>query len=376
MPRIVGVPESIELNTGISFTIPATLKGTTGTIHWKSSNEDIATVEDGIVTAASTITKPSEQITITASSTGCESKICTVTVNKVLTAKDILTINPSATKAEEKSPYVIYKAGKNIDDTTNGETNEILCRVLYNDDTHGLQLIAVNPVTDVTLGANDPNYVTTSSTDLEEAQNSYNHAITNLNNKAEEYLANDGIAIDARCVGSLATISSTTKKFDKKDNQDDLVADIDNPTDEEKSLYMFTANTSYKFMNNYNGKYFNQNSNYTEDENILKSSDGIDAYKFYKNADGTSSEGIVNQCWLASRVYALSSNRCYFRIRTVICDGRRSEANLWYAMQYSPGYGEENRFGLRPVFLLDSNVKLTGSGENLGSESNPYGLKK
>ncbi len=384
VPRISGVPSTYELNTGESFTIPAILKGTKNNIdiEWSSSNSSIATVTNGVVTAATNLiideqTVNTAQVTITVSATGCESKVCTITVNKIMTAKDILTINPSATKAEEKSPYVIYKAAKNIDDTTNGETNEILCRVLYNDDTHGLQLISVNPVTDVTLGANDPNYVTASSTDLEEAQNSYNHAIVNLNNKAEEYLANDGIAVDARCVGSLATISSTTKKFDKKDNPDNLVEDIENPTDEEKNAYMFST-SSYYYPNSYNGKYFNTDSNYTDDENRLTSSGGIDAYKITKKSDGTNVSS-SDSYWLASRMiqYASAANAHYIGLKTQKASGNdRRYGSLLIAVHdnvYSSSTAEK---GFRPVFLLDSNVKLTGAGENLGSESNPYGLTK
>ena len=376
IPRITGVPETLSLDTNSTYTINAKLKGTTGSISWSSNKTSIASVSSGVITTATSITNPTEQVTITASANGCESKTCVVTVNKVMTAKDILIINPSATKAEEKSPYVIYKAGKNIDDTTNGETNEILCRVLYNDDTHGLQLISVNPVTDVILGANDPNYVTTSSTNVEEAQNSYNHAIINLNNKAEEYLNNDGIAVDARCVGSLSTISSITKKFDKKDNPDDLVTNIDNPTDEEKNTYMFTG--SYAYLNSYNGKYFNTDSNYTEDENRLKASGGIDAYKISKNADGS----IVSSgdyYWLASRKVDSRETITYFDVHHVVYDGYgKTSYDLWNTFPNGKLYtfASERKFGIRPVFSLDTNVKLTGTGENLGSESNPYGLTK
>lgn len=146
-----------------------------------------------------------------------ESKILDVTVENVLLAKDVLKVNLDANTLEGKSPYVIYEATKNIDDTTNGETNEILCRVLYNDDGHGLQLISVNPVRNVTLGANDSIYVTATSTDLEEAQNSYNNAIENLNNYAEEYI-NSLTTLDARCIGSLPSLNTEGTGFGKKDD--------------------------------------------------------------------------------------------------------------------------------------------------------------
>ncbi len=307
---------------------------------------------------------------------------------RTMKAKDFL---PKSTNSTE-SPYVIYKADKNIDDTTNGETNEILCRVLYNDDdTHGLQLIAVNPVTDVKLGKTDPkataaiesngkNYANnTSLKEREIALNSYNNAIIYLNEYSEEYRnKTDGIAIDSRCVGSLATVKKNTSGvitgFDKKNNPDDLVENIDNPTEEEKSLYMYNANN----MGDYNGKLFNTDSNYTEDENRLKASGGIDAYKFTKKADGSAATS-SDYYWLASRnVLVRYSIMYFFNVRCESTGGENS-ARKGLINIVNGGIGtspDEMESGFRPIFLLDSNVKLTGTGENLGSESNPYRLKK
>ena len=306
----------------------------------------------------------------------------------VMKAKDFL---PKSTNSTE-SPYVIYKAGKNIDDTTNGVTNEILCRVLYNDDdTHGLQLVAVNPVTDVKLGITDPkataviesngkNYGNnTSLKECEIAQNSYNNAITYLNEYAEEYRnKTDGIAIDSRCVGSFATVGKNTSGvitgFDKKNNPDDLVENIDNPTEEEKSLYMYTSNN----MGDYNGKFFNIDSNYTEDENRLKASGGIDAYKFTKKADGSDASS-TDYYWLASRnVFSKYGGMVnYFSVRCENAEGGNSSyQTLWGVISGGYNLAPERVGGFRPVFLLDPNVKLKGTGENLGSESNPYRLKK
>lgn len=308
--------------------------------------------------------------------------------NNVMKASDVL---PKSTDSTE-SPYVIYKAGKNIDDKTNGETNEILCRVLYNDDTHGLQLIAVNPVTDVKLGKTDPKakaalIAVEGSSNLSElkiAKTSYNNAITYLNEYAEEYRnKTDGIAIDSRCVGSLATVGKNTSGaiigFDKKNNPDDLVENIDNPTDEEKNLYLFNANSTSFNLEDYNGKYFKSDSNYTDDENRLKASGGIDAYKFTKKADGSNATS-SDYYWLASRnalklyggalvwfsVCDIDAENGVNRHNEILC-GVENGAEALYP---------ERIQGLRPVFLLDSNVKLTGTGDNLGSESNPYRLKK
>ena len=50
-------------------------------------------------------------------------------------------------KSVESPYYVNYPSAKGT----------IKCRVLYNDDTYGLQIISVNPVTRVTLGKDDSN---------------------------------------------------------------------------------------------------------------------------------------------------------------------------------------------------------------------------
>ena len=90
----------------------------------------------------------------------------------------------------------------------------ILCNVLYNDSTNGLQIISVDSVETVTLGYEDP---TVEGTDyVTKAMNSYNNAITTLNNKAKEYIdeENENYALikdivkEARSVGSNPTAPS------------------------------------------------------------------------------------------------------------------------------------------------------------------------
>ena len=110
-------------------------------------------------------------------------------------AVDELTVKVSGNSVT--SPYYVnYPSAKGT----------IKCRVLYNDDKNGIQIISVNPVTSVELGKNDltPN-LTGDMGSKERAQSSYNRAITTLNEKANEYMeTNDGslLAIDSRSVGS------------------------------------------------------------------------------------------------------------------------------------------------------------------------------
>ena len=82
VPRIVGVPEKLDLKTNSNYTINAKLKGTTGNINWISSDPSIVNVLNGEITTNSSATNPTEPVTITASATGCESKTCTVTVSE------------------------------------------------------------------------------------------------------------------------------------------------------------------------------------------------------------------------------------------------------------------------------------------------------
>jgi len=195
-------------------------------------------------------------------------------------AKDILTVAVSGNSVT--SPYYVnYPSAKGT----------IKCRVLYNDSTYGLQIVSVNPVTKVTLGKNDsnPNVLGEMET-IERAQNSYMRAITTLNEKAEEYLAtNDGriLATEARCVGS--------KPQDKNYP--------DNTTGETRKEILYTANSSYTFMEKFNGKFFKSDTNYNTDIDRLE---GIGAYKFEDITNGSS-------YFLASRfVLKPSSMRDYF----------------------------------------------------------------
>ena len=110
-------------------------------------------------------------------------------------AVDTLKISLNGSTDEEKSSYVNYQYNNN--------QSSILCRVLYNDNDYGLQIIAVNPVRSVSLGKNDN---TVSGSGITKVVNSYNRAILTLNEYAQTYMDTingSGIAIDARSVGSM-----------------------------------------------------------------------------------------------------------------------------------------------------------------------------
>ena len=94
--------------------------------------------------------------------------------------------------------------------------NKILCKVLYNNENYGVQLVSLNAVGSVTLGSHDPKIPSdiVSKSSLEKAKWSYNNAIKTLNDKAEEYrnpkYTDEG---KARCVGSVCSIFRGNRLF-------------------------------------------------------------------------------------------------------------------------------------------------------------------
>ena len=288
-----------------------------------------------MITTATSITNPTEQVTITASADGCESKNCTLTVNKIMTAKDVIPVPTSS----DTSVYVRY--------AMNGQTDENaeICRVLYNDDTHGLQIITTDSVTTVTLGKNDNIGAEGTNGTISKAQNSYNNAIENLNNKAQSYIkTGDNIVSDARCIGSLPMVSSEI--FNKKnkviDNEGQDVDKYSEFTDEDKIQY--------------NSIYWNTDVNYIEDETKLKD---IGEYK--------------SGYWLASRIINIDSNYIRFGIRYTDIEKTTRYFTMW-KIQKSTGIANPDgtEMGFRPVFLIKNTAKIKSG---TGTSGDPYILE-
>ena len=164
--------------------------------------------------------------------------INTKTQNEETLAKD-KTINLDNVTNEEKSAYIIY--------------NNLLCRVLYNDEVHGLQIITNDNVGEVSLGSSD-NTVTADefiyagtadvNDNFKKAAASYNNAVELLNEKAKEYKGEK--ALDARSVGSIAILENG--KFKK---------DIDTK--------MWRGTEEYIENYKLNDKFKNEDTNYKED---------------------------------------------------------------------------------------------------------------
>ena len=260
-----------------------------------------------------------------------------ISVPKVpLPAKDILKVTISGDTVT--SPYYVnYPSAKGT----------IKCRVLYNDnDEKGLQIISVNPVTKVTLGTGDTNPNVTGS-GLAKAQNSYNRAITTLNEKAEEYIATSTgqvLAIDARCVGS----DPVNKNYP------------DNLTGTARTAEMYVADSRHTYMKDYNGKYFKSDTNYETDRTRL---DKIGAAEVSDITNGS-------EYWLASRNANYGTGYYDFSVKLYNWGSIFSPNGELWGVEY-PGETSQRSpsEGLRPVFTLAPEVKII-RGE--GTEAVPF----
>ena len=249
-------------------------------------------------------------------------------------AVDELTVKVSGNTVE--SPYYVnYPSAKGT----------IKCRVLYNDSTYGLQIVSVNPITKVLLGKEDPNSnVMGTMGTPERALNSYNRAVTTLNEATEEYIeTNDGslLAIDARCIGS----NPLNKNYP------------DNLTGEKRIAEMYISDQEY--LQSYNGKFFK-----------LRSIEQTDALRLNRmGAMVFSDTSFGNYYFWANHYIFTWQDTTYFGIQHVSKEGIFNNWGLWSVKSDgTEKFSNDNR-GLRPVFILSPNVKIL-SGE--GTEEVPF----
>ena len=176
----------------------------------------------------------------------------------------------------------------------------IQCEIIYDDETHGLQVISLDSVRNVELGFGpesdetavheDPYAIEAfkngapsgyENTDFEKCRWSYNHAISTLNKYAQDYLGD--MAINARCVGS---------------SSDNIILNED-----ESSNMVAFSNYTGQFKdtdNNIRGPYAASNG-YTE--NISEDLKTLDSLGIAITSSGAG-------YWLASR--HTHSFRCYW----------------------------------------------------------------
>ena len=284
------------------------------TLRWSSNSTGVATVStSGLVTAKTTGTAT---ITVTTQDGSNKTATCTITVKKLATNVNEL----------KEGDYVNY-----ID--KNGVTRK--CAVLYDSSSpYGVEIITMETVEDIELGNGTGSYQSDNSTYFNTAMNSYNNAISTLNNATSKYI-NSTYVDKARSVGS----------------------DPSNPTSDNPGYFT----SSYSWFSNYNRKFKNTDTHYETDYNQMKALTIHDIDQNY---------------WLASRYVDMyeDSSGIYSGVRYVSSYGNlisSSRASLCNVASAGYTYSDSNTFGLRPVFHLRSNIKVTGG---TGEEGDPYTL--
>ena len=229
----------------------------------------------------------------------------------------------------ELGDYVKYDTGT--------EKGVLTFRVLYNDDTNGLQIISDKNVDNVTLGGDD--WTT--------GKDSYNNAIVTLNEAAYDYAENSLYAIDGRCVGSVPTVGADGTFTAKNTEEVGPFSD-----------FKFTPSSTIEGVNNMK----DTDTNYETDYNTMEALEESGVPNILATGE---------YYWLASRNVASYSADCNFCVRNVITSGRLGNHYLCYVLSGGSANGRSNGSGLRPCISLKSDIKVTGGD---GSEATPYEL--
>ena len=187
----------------------------------------------------------------------------------------------------------------------------------------------MNTVEDIELGNGTGREQDDNTTYFNTAKKSYNNARTTLNNATSKYI-NTTYADEARSVGS----------------------DPSNPTSDNPGY--FTSSESY--MSSYNGQFKNEDTHYTTD---------------YDQMGTLGIRGIDKNYWLASRLVSSGSRDSNFLVRRVYTSGNLSFSRLCFVNRNGSTFSYSDANGLRPVFHLKSNIKVTGG---TGEEGSPYTL--
>ena len=207
------------------------------TVSWSSSSDTIASVNStGLIKAK---TPGQTTITVTANDGSGITATCNITVEKLVT-------NINELKAGDSVYY------------EDGQGAKQLCAVLYDSTSeYGVEIITMGTVENITLGSEDFNA----------SMNSYNNAITTLNNATSRYL-NPTYADKIRCVGSLPN----------------------NPSYDGEKMFV----SSYDYMSKYNGYFKGEDNNYITDWNQMEKLGIRDINKFYWLASRYTVDGEAN----------------------------------------------------------------------------------
>ncbi len=232
--------------------------------------------------------------------------------------------------------YVKYDTGLE----SVGENGIITFRVLYNDDTYGLQIISDKNVEQLTLGTAGTNNLSA----FQASMNDYNNLVATLNQKAEYYATSSQYAIDGRCVGSVPTIGEDGK-FNAKNTE---VEGTYNIPDE------WTLPSGWSSRDTGCQKW--TDTNYSTDETAMRAANIWTTGEIY---------------WLASRSVVSHSSDCNFSVRGVYSSGGLNNCNLCSVLSDGVAYSLSYEYGLRPCISLKSDIKVVagdGSSEETAYE--------
>ena len=235
------------------------------------------------------------------------------TISEAITVIEPLPISEALTAGD----WVRYEDGTGV---------ERDCVVLYDSTSeYGVEIITMETVEYVSLGTADS--TVTGADDFTKAKNSYNNAISTLNNATSKYI-NTTYVDKARSVGS----------------------DPSNPTTDNPGYFT----SSYSYMSSYNGKFKNQDTHYETDYNQMGTLGIRDIDEYY---------------WLASRYVSSGSSSSTFVVRYVSASGSLNYSGLCAVDSSGNTYSYSRTYGLRLVFHLKSGIKVTGG---TGEEGSPY----
>ena len=221
----------------------------------------------------------------------------------------------------EEGDWVRYpaKTGRDID-----------CRVLYDSSSsYGVEIISAKSVENVELGNGTGSSQTNNTTYFNTAMNSYNNAIETLNDATAPY-NNSTYSSRARCVGS----------------------DPSDPTSDSPGYFT----SSFSYMASYNGQFKNQDTHSDTD---------------FTQMETLGIENINKVYWLASRKVFEDWGSATFSVRFVDVRSQSRAYSLFYVSRDGSTTSHSDEAGLRPIFLLRSNIKVTGG---TGEKGSPYTL--
>ena len=228
----------------------------------------------------------------------------------------ITTVSMSIANVLEEGNYVNY-----IDNS--GTTRKSI--VLYDSSSeYGIQIITQNTVENVSFGDRNS---------FENTKQSYNSVVSTLNTRARAYL-NTTYASSARCVGTLPN----------------------NPDYETSGWY--TSSSSW--FSSYNGQFKSPTDNYLADYNQMSQLNIIRSDYYYYFASLRTGEGPntgYDQIWFGTMYYSLEDDIVDF-------------VGIAGVYENTTAYALPD-FGVRPVFTLNTNLKVTGGS---GTEGDPYTL--